>query len=115
MARSRPVLLTAALSAAAVLGYLTYRARRRRRRAGRGEDRRRRGAAGRRDAARFSLANLAGEQQSIQSWPGKPLLINFWATWCGAVPARDSDARRSCRRRGPTCKSSASRSTSRIS
>jgi thiol-disulfide isomerase/thioredoxin len=31
----------------------------------------------------FSLGNLAGEQQSITSWPGKPLLINFWATWCG--------------------------------
>jgi thiol-disulfide isomerase/thioredoxin len=30
----------------------------------------------------FSLGNLAGEPQSIRSWPGKPLLINFWATWC---------------------------------
>jgi len=83
MARSRPVMLTAALSAAAVLGYLTYR------------------LVGTPDAPDtdqvavdaappavatlpdFSLANLAGEQQSIQSWPGKPLLINFWATWCG--------------------------------
>jgi thiol-disulfide isomerase/thioredoxin len=76
------VLVTAVLSAAAVLGYLTYR-----------------GLVGDVDAPtddngaaapaavatlpNFSLANLAGEQQSIQSWPGKPLLINFWATWCG--------------------------------
>jgi thiol-disulfide isomerase/thioredoxin len=81
MARSRPVLLTAALSAAAVLGYLTYRG------VTRDAD------APARDSAAaplavatlpdFSLANLAGEQQSIRSWPGKPLLINFWATWCG--------------------------------
>ena len=82
MARSRPVLLTAALSAAAVLGYLTYRL------IGAPD------APGADEVAAapappavamlpdFSLANLAGEQQSIQSWPGKPLLINFWATWC---------------------------------
>ena len=30
----------------------------------------------------FSLANLAGDQQSIRSWPGDALVINFWATWC---------------------------------
>jgi len=30
----------------------------------------------------FTLANLSGEQQSIQSWPDQALLINFWATWC---------------------------------
>ena len=84
MARSRPMLLTAALSAAAVLGYLAYRSLD-------SSD-----APGGPDAAatdaeplavetlpEFSLGNLAGEQQSIKSWPGKPLLINFWATWCG--------------------------------
>jgi thiol-disulfide isomerase/thioredoxin len=82
MARSRPVLLTAALSAAAVVGYLAYR--------GLAPDADA-PAGGAQVAApltveklpEFSLANLDGEQQSIRSWPGKPLLINFWATWCG--------------------------------
>lgn len=30
----------------------------------------------------FSLKNRNGELQSINSWPGKSLIINFWATWC---------------------------------
>jgi thiol-disulfide isomerase/thioredoxin len=96
MAKTRPVLLTAALSGAAVLGYLAYRAA-----IGPteppaeetiqfGEN-----LAAEDEAAdagepqfaerlpEFSLDTLAGTQQSISSWPGKPLLINFWATWCG--------------------------------
>lgn len=30
----------------------------------------------------FSLANRAGESQSIRSWPDKSMIVNFWATWC---------------------------------
>jgi len=30
----------------------------------------------------FSLGDVWGEQRSISEWAGKPLLINFWATWC---------------------------------
>ena len=93
MARSRPALVTVALSAAAALGYLTYRiwmppvpldpeadpiivdiA------ADPEDDAPPQTAETLPD---FSLGNLAGEPQSIKSWPGKPLLINFWATWCG--------------------------------
>ena len=29
-----------------------------------------------------SLNNLAGEPQAMAQWKGKPLLVNFWATWC---------------------------------
>jgi len=86
MARSRPTLVTAALSAAAILGYLAYR--------GLQPDVEPAPAIVDETPAapaptmaetlpEFSLGNLAGEPQSIRSWPGKPLLINFWATWCG--------------------------------
>jgi thiol-disulfide isomerase/thioredoxin len=30
----------------------------------------------------FSLENREGVKQSIRSWPGKSMIINFWATWC---------------------------------
>jgi thiol-disulfide isomerase/thioredoxin len=77
------VLLTAALSAAAVLGYLTYRGLTGTAETDGAESAPATGAPAVATLPDFSLANLSGEQQSIQSWPGKPLLINFWATWCG--------------------------------
>ena len=94
MAKARPVLLTALLSGAAVVGYLSYRlfvapaAREEPAATIRlGEDPAAESADERSQLAErlpeFSLETLAGTQQSIGSWPGKPLLINFWATWCG--------------------------------
>jgi len=30
-----------------------------------------------------SLNDLSGKPQALSQWKGKPLLVNFWATWCG--------------------------------
>ncbi len=89
MARSRPTLVTAALSGAAILGYLTYRGLQPEpplATTAAESETPAAASSGPNMAAtlpEFSLGNLAGEPQSIRSWPGKPLLINFWATWCG--------------------------------
>lgn len=31
----------------------------------------------------FSLADTSGRQRSLQDWAGRPLMVNYWATWCG--------------------------------
>ena len=31
----------------------------------------------------FNLPNLDGDYTSLNSYRGKPVLLNFWATWCG--------------------------------
>jgi cytochrome c biogenesis protein CcmG/thiol:disulfide interchange protein DsbE len=34
-------------------------------------------------APEFTLDDLSGKKVSLDSYKGKALLINFWATWCG--------------------------------
>ena len=34
------------------------------------------------DAPDFTLANLEGEAVSLSDYAGRPVLINFWASWC---------------------------------
>jgi len=30
----------------------------------------------------FQLADRAGQMSSLQDWPDRALIVNFWATWC---------------------------------
>jgi thiol-disulfide isomerase/thioredoxin len=30
----------------------------------------------------FTLGDLEGKPRSILGWPGKSMIVNFWATWC---------------------------------
>ena len=37
---------------------------------------------GTRQAPDFSLLDLSGKTVALSSFRGKPVLVNFWATWC---------------------------------
>jgi thiol-disulfide isomerase/thioredoxin len=34
-------------------------------------------------APNFALINLDGKKVSLSEYKGRPVLVNFWATWCG--------------------------------
>lgn len=36
-----------------------------------------------RQAPQFSLVDTAGKTVSLSDYKGRPVLVNFWATWCG--------------------------------
>jgi thiol-disulfide isomerase/thioredoxin len=94
MSRSRtltrnPTVLSAILSVAALAGYVAYRLT-----LGAGATDPAAETAGH-DAHEHTdamladslpavvLPDLAGTPTSLASWAGRPLIINFWATWCG--------------------------------
>src|SRR3989338_2863733 len=35
------------------------------------------------EAPTFNLPTLEGKRASLESFEGSPLVINFWASWCG--------------------------------
>lgn len=56
--------------------------------------------AGSRQAPGFALPDLAGKTLSLASLRGKPVLVNFWATWCDTCKKEMPDLEELSRRSG---------------
>mgnify|MGYP001601725138 CR=1 FL=1 len=56
--------------------------------------------AGSRQAPEFALPDLSGQTVSLASLRGKPVLINFWATWCDSCRVEMPDLEELSRRSG---------------
>lgn len=57
-------------------------------------------SSGSRQATEFDLVNLAGGTVSLSSLRGKPVLVNFWATWCDTCREEMPDIEALFRRSG---------------
>lgn len=55
---------------------------------------------GSRQAPEFALPDLAGKTVSLASFRGKPVLVNFWATWCDTCRVEMPDLEALFRRSG---------------